>query len=152
MSTDARSAATATTVEAGTVDPAAVSAIAADAAPAVVDDDTALAKLRGLVDVTAIARLLLALAGATFLLITLTVRLGGAVTGLYAERGRDLLSEVRASFYRKLFLAFVAAAVVPVLTLAFVAQAYMTARLRADVEDAALADSRPQLDQRGGVE
>ncbi len=62
---------------------------------------------------------------------------GGTITGRKASRGRDLLREIRASFYRKLFLAFVAAAVIPVLTLAFVARAYMTARLRADIEDAA---------------
>jgi len=85
---------------------------------------------------------LLALAGATCLLLMFAVRIGSTVTGPYAERGRDLLSEIRASFYRKLFLAFVAAAVVPVLTLAFVAQAYMTARLRADVEEAALRTTR----------
>ena len=85
---------------------------------------------------------LLALVGATFLLLTLGVRAGRLAAGVRAERGRDLLSEIRASFYRKLFLAFVAAAVVPVLTLAFVAQAYMTGRLRADVEEAALRTTR----------
>jgi signal transduction histidine kinase len=52
--------------------------------------------------------------------------------------GRALLREVRASFYRKLFLAFVAASVVPVLTLALVARAYIVARLRSDVESAAV--------------
>ncbi len=62
---------------------------------------------------------------------------GGTIAGRQTSRGRDLLREIRASFYRKLFLAFVAAAVIPVLTLAFVARAYMTTRLRADIEDAA---------------
>jgi len=45
-----------------------------------------------------------------------------AAAGVRGERGRDLLHEIRASFYRKLFLAFVAVAVIPVLTLAFVAR------------------------------
>jgi signal transduction histidine kinase len=52
--------------------------------------------------------------------------------------GRDLLREIRASFYRKLFLAFVGASVVPVLVMAVVARAYMTARLLADVEASAI--------------
>ena len=52
-----------------------------------------------------------------------------------AERpGRLLLREVRTSFYRKLFLAFVASAVVPVLILALAVRAYVAGRLRADVE------------------
>ncbi len=51
-----------------------------------------------------------------------------------ARFGRALIHEVRASFYRKLFLAFVAASVVPALTLALLIRAYFTARLRADVE------------------
>ena len=42
--------------------------------------------------------------------------------------GRELLREVRASFYRKLFIAFVAAAVVPVLALALVTRAYIAGR------------------------
>ena len=50
-------------------------------------------------------------------------------TGCIATRtptsGRALLREVRASFYRKLFIAFVAAAVVPVLALALVTRAYI---------------------------
>ncbi|MDH4066089.1 MAG: ATP-binding protein, partial [Acidobacteriota bacterium] len=48
--------------------------------------------------------------------------------------GRALLREVRASFYRKLFLAFVAAAVVPVVALAFVARAYFASQMFADIE------------------
>jgi hypothetical protein len=59
---------------------------------------------------------LVALAGATYLVLLLA----SAVYGLIATRtptsGRGLLREVRASFYRKLFIAFVAAAVVPVPT------------------------------------
>jgi signal transduction histidine kinase len=48
--------------------------------------------------------------------------------------GRDLLREVRASFYRKLAMAFILAAVLPVLTLALVIRAYFAAQLGEDVE------------------
>ena len=48
--------------------------------------------------------------------------------------GRALLREIRASFYRKLFLAFVLAAIIPVLTLALVIRAYFADLLRDDVE------------------
>jgi signal transduction histidine kinase len=48
--------------------------------------------------------------------------------------GRALLREIRASFYRKLFLAFVLAAIIPVLTLALVIRTYFANLLQADVE------------------
>jgi signal transduction histidine kinase len=48
--------------------------------------------------------------------------------------GRALLREIRASFYRKLFLAFVLAAIVPVLTLALFIRAYFENLLRTDIE------------------
>jgi signal transduction histidine kinase/MFS family permease len=48
--------------------------------------------------------------------------------------GRALLREIRASFYRKLFLAFVLAAILPVLTLAFVIRTYFANLMRSDVE------------------
>ncbi len=48
--------------------------------------------------------------------------------------GRALLREIRASFYRKLFLAFVLASIVPVLTLAIVIRTYFARQLQADVE------------------
>ena len=44
-----------------------------------------------------------------------------------------LVREIRASFTRKLFLAFVATSVIPVLTLAFVVRTFVASRLRADV-------------------
>ena len=44
---------------------------------------------------------------------------------------------MRASFYRKLFLAFVAAAVVPVLALALVTRAYIANLMLADIESEA---------------
>jgi signal transduction histidine kinase len=46
----------------------------------------------------------------------------------------QLVREVRTSFYRKLFLAFVAAAVVPVLTLALLVRTYFANQLLGDVE------------------
>ena len=51
--------------------------------------------------------------------------------------GRALLREIRASFYRKLFLAFVLASIIPVLTLAFVIRAYFAELLWDDVQAAA---------------
>ena len=51
--------------------------------------------------------------------------------------GRALLREIRASFYRKLFLAFVLASIVPVLTLALVIRAYFAELLWDDVQAAA---------------
>jgi signal transduction histidine kinase len=48
--------------------------------------------------------------------------------------GRALLQEVRASFYRKLFLAFVAATIVPVVALAFVTRNYYASLMFADIE------------------
>ena len=64
--------------------------------------------------------------------------------------GRALLREIRESFYRKLFLAFVAASVVPVVTLAFVTRVYIADRLRADVESAAHKTTVDrQADHRG---
>jgi signal transduction histidine kinase len=63
---------------------------------------------------------------------------GGAVYSMVAQRtpasGRALLREVRASFYRKLFLAFVAAALVPVVALAIAARTYFAAVMFADIE------------------
>ncbi len=49
------------------------------------------------------------------------------------QTGRALLREIRASFYRKLFLAFVLASIVPVLTLALVIRAYFAGLLLGDI-------------------
>jgi signal transduction histidine kinase len=48
--------------------------------------------------------------------------------------GRGLLREIRASFYRKLFLAFVAASIIPVITLALVVRTYFETILLREVE------------------
>ncbi|HXD15435.1 MAG TPA: HAMP domain-containing sensor histidine kinase [Vicinamibacterales bacterium] len=55
-----------------------------------------------------------------------------------ATSARALLREIRASFYRKLFLAFVAAAVVPVVALALVTSNYVAGQMRANVEQEAV--------------
>jgi signal transduction histidine kinase len=74
------------------------------------------------------------LAGLVFVIVLLAT---AAFTRMARERprvGRALLREIRASFYRKLFLAFVLASIIPVLTLAFVIRAYFAGLLRANVE------------------
>ena len=70
-----------------------------------------------------------------------------AITGLFGLVARRfvlaqaLLREVRASFYRKLFLAFVAAVVAPVVLLAFVARNFVASEMRSGVEREALRTS-----------
>jgi signal transduction histidine kinase len=74
------------------------------------------------------------LAGAVYWLVLFGT---GVFTRLSRERpkvGRALLREIRASFYRKLFLAFVLASIIPVLTLALVIRAYFAQQLREDVQ------------------
>jgi signal transduction histidine kinase len=78
------------------------------------------------------------LAGVTFLLIAIALGLLRRLAGRQPTTGRQLLREVRQSFYRKLFLLFVAASVVPVLALAFVTRAYMAGQLRRGLEEGAL--------------
>ena len=58
----------------------------------------------------------------------------GLVAAGWRQPGQRLWQEVRTSFYRKLFLSFVLAAVGPVLVLAFVATQFVAARLREGVE------------------
>ena len=64
------------------------------------------------------------LAGAGYALILMGTALFTRVAREHPHTGRALLREIRASFYRKLFLAFVLASIVPVLTLALVIRAY----------------------------
>ena len=74
------------------------------------------------------------LAGAAFVLVLMATAI---FTRLSRERprvGRALLREIRASFYRKLFLAFVLASIIPVLILAFVIRAYFADLLRKDIQ------------------
>jgi signal transduction histidine kinase len=81
---------------------------------------------------------LVVLVGATFLILLAGGAVYGRVTARTPVSGRALMREVRASFYRKLFLAFVLAAVVPVLALAFVTRAYIASLMRADIETEAV--------------
>ena len=78
------------------------------------------------------------LAGAVYALWLLLGAFASALGLSAADRGRDLFNEIRASFYRKLAIAVVAAAVVPVLFLAALAQNYMSGQLRAGIEEAAI--------------
>ena len=84
---------------------------------------------------------LVALAAVAYVLMLAGAAAFRLLTGHRPGAGRALLREIRASFYRKLFLAFVAASVVPVLTLAFVARAYIANRLLADVRSTATRTS-----------
>jgi signal transduction histidine kinase len=67
-----------------------------------------------------------------------------AVTTVFARASgrrmtpRALLSEIRSSFYRKLFIAFVATVFVPVVALSIVTRVYVAERMRANIEDEAV--------------
>ena len=77
------------------------------------------------------------LAWATYLLLLAATALFGA----FSRRGttaRALLREIRASFYRKLLLAFIAATVVPVAALALATSSYVGDEMRANVEQEAV--------------
>ncbi|CAN5878150.1 hypothetical protein BH24ACI5_BH24ACI5_04350 [soil metagenome] len=99
------------------------------------------------------------LAGAAFVLVLLGTAFFTRVARERPRVGRALLREIRASFYRKLFLAFVLASIIPVLTLAVVIRTYFAGLLRANVEaEAARSASVAQrvieetqaLQRRGG--
>jgi signal transduction histidine kinase len=77
------------------------------------------------------------LAGAAFVIVMIGTALLTRVARERPRVGRELLREIRASFYRKLFLAFVLASIIPVLTLALVIRAYFANLLRIDVESEA---------------
>jgi len=95
---------------------------------------------------------------ALFTLLIVGAALFSALTSRTPASARALLREVRSSFYRKLFLAFWAVAVVPVVILAFATRAYLVTELNAGVEDAAaktvtvaqrLVEDYATLQQRG---
>ena len=77
---------------------------------------------------------IMALLGATFVAWTVFLTAAGPFTRDRYRLGRELARELRVSFYRRLFLAFVAVAVVPVLVLAAIIRNYSTAQLRNDIE------------------
>src|SRR5688572_21196194 len=73
----------------------------------------------------------------TFLLLLI----GNAIFGVLSRRGATvpaLLREVRASFYRKLFIGFVLAVFVPVVLLAVVTRVYIADRMRTNIEEEAV--------------
>jgi len=78
------------------------------------------------------------LSGIVFLLVVG----GGTAFALLTARtpagGRALWREVRSSFYRKLFLALLAAAVVPVVVLAVATRTYFAAQFRSGIEESAM--------------
>jgi signal transduction histidine kinase len=77
---------------------------------------------------------LLVLSATAFLLFLLAGLLYGRIAARTPTSGRALLREIRASFSRKLFIAFVAAAVLPVVSLALVTRAYMARLMQTDLE------------------
>ena len=98
------------------------------------------------------------LTGVAYILLLVGVAIIKAVTSQRPTSGRALLREIRASFYRKLFLAFVAAAVAPVLMLAFLLRTYLETQLTAGLEETAaktalvaqrLVEDYATLEQRG---
>ena len=79
------------------------------------------------------------LAGVSFVVL---LGLAGGLSrlaGRHPVTGRELLHEIRRSFYRKLFLLFVAASVVPVLALALVTRNYVAGQLREGLESGAVS-------------
>ncbi|MBI4264317.1 MAG: HAMP domain-containing histidine kinase [Acidobacteria bacterium] len=77
------------------------------------------------------------LAWVTYALLLVVTAIGGA----FSRRGttaRALMREVRASFYRKLLLAFMAATVVPVVALAVATRNYVADEIRVNVEQEAI--------------
>jgi signal transduction histidine kinase len=73
-------------------------------------------------------------AGAAFALVLIGTAIFSRIARERPRVGRALLREIRASFYRKLFLAFVLAAIIPVLILALVIRAYFFTLLLSNIE------------------
>ena len=80
---------------------------------------------------------LVMLAAALYVALLAAWTLAGALTLRTAPSGGALLREVRSSFYHKLFLAFLAGAVVPVFILAIFTRTYVATQLLAGAEEAA---------------
>jgi signal transduction histidine kinase len=103
---------------------------------------------------------LVMLAAVLYAALLLASTVFSALTGRQAASGRALLREVRSSFYRKLFLAFWAGAVVPVFILAIFSRTYVATQLTAGAEEAAartvttaqrLVEDYAALQQRGAA-
>jgi signal transduction histidine kinase len=74
------------------------------------------------------------LAAAGYVLVLIGNAIFTRIARARAQTGRALLREIRASFYRKLFIAFVLASIVPVLTLALVIRTYFAGLLINDIQ------------------
>ena len=77
---------------------------------------------------------IVAILGTAFLAWLIVLTLVQFLTREQYRLGRELARELRVSFYRRLFLAFVVIAVAPVLVLAAIIRNYSTTQLRADIE------------------
>jgi signal transduction histidine kinase len=80
-----------------------------------------------------------ALASLVFVMLLAVVTVLQPLVGGETASARQLVQEVRTSFYRKLFLLFVLTAAVPVVTLALTFTAYMGDKLRSDVATEAIS-------------
>ncbi len=78
------------------------------------------------------------LVGLTYVLFLALSWSVSALGGTTAASGRALLREVRASFYRKLFLAFLAASVLPVMVLAVATRTFFELQLESSVQSDAV--------------
>ncbi|HTK29332.1 MAG TPA: HAMP domain-containing sensor histidine kinase [Vicinamibacterales bacterium] len=101
---------------------------------------------------------LMTLAGALYVLLLAAATLFNALTSRTPASGRALLREIRSSFYQKLFLAFVAGAIVPVVILAVATRQYFVNQFQTGNEEAAartatvaqrLVEDYATLQQRG---
>ena len=99
---------------------------------------------------------IVAIMGTAFTVWLIVLTLAQPFTRERYRLGRELVRELRVSFYRRLFLAFVVIAVAPVLVLAAIIRNYFTAELRADIEagaaQTAITAQRviDELEQAGG--
>ena len=78
------------------------------------------------------------LAAILYIVMLAAATLFSMVTGFGPASGRALLREIRTSFYRKLFLAFVLASMGPVIILALVTHAFFETQARATLEAEAI--------------
>ena len=78
------------------------------------------------------------LVGLTYAAILILAWSVSALGGTTASSGRELLREVRASFYRKLFLAFLFASVLPVMVLALATRTFFELQLQSSVQSDAM--------------
>ncbi len=102
---------------------------------------------------------LVVLAGALYVLLLIGASLFNAAASSRPATGRALLREVRSSFYRKLFLAFVAVAIVPATILAIATRDRLIRQFGDSVNESAvktatvaqrLVEDYATLQQRGG--